>query len=71
MITEHQPPADTQPLAICRRDDDPCAVCRGVSGMRVMPSEELLQGCREVLILHAGQIYRLSRTKNDKLILQK
>jgi len=40
-------------------------------GPRVIRSEELLQGEKEVLILHGDQIYRLLRTKNDKLILQK
>ncbi len=34
-------------------------------------SAELLQGERQVLILHAGQEYRLQVTKNDKLILTK
>jgi hemin uptake protein HemP len=34
-------------------------------------SAELLQGRNEVLIRHAGEIYRLRLTRNDKLILQK
>jgi len=34
-------------------------------------SAELLKGERQVLILHAGQEYRLQVTKNDKLILTK
>ncbi|HID21690.1 MAG TPA: hemin uptake protein HemP [Planctomycetaceae bacterium] len=34
-------------------------------------SDELLRGGREVLIVHGEQIYRLRRTKNNKLILQK
>lgn len=34
-------------------------------------SEELLQGGRELWILHAGQVYRLMLTRNNKLILQK
>ncbi len=38
---------------------------------RVIPSEELLQGQREVIILHAGEEYRLSLTRNGKLILHK
>jgi len=38
---------------------------------RVVRSEDLLQGHRELFILHAGQVYRLLRTRNDKLILQK
>jgi hemin uptake protein HemP len=39
--------------------------------MRIVSSDELLQGQRELLIAHAGQIYRLLRTRNDKLILHK
>lgn len=34
-------------------------------------SRELLRGVREVLIRHAGQVYRLRHTRNDKLILVK
>jgi hemin uptake protein HemP len=51
--------------------DDPCQMCRAIAGLRVMRSDELLQGQRELFILHAGQIYRLLRTRKDKLILQK
>ncbi len=78
------PPADNTPMTdqeqalaaahaatVCERPDDPCSVCRGMAGMRVVHSDDLLQGQRELLILHAGQIYRLMRTRNDKLILQK
>ncbi len=59
------------PSTLCRRADDPCQVCRGIAGMRVVSSDELLQGQRELLIVHAGQLYRLLRTRKDKLILQK
>lgn len=34
-------------------------------------SEDLLQGCREVQILHAGDLYRLTLTRSGKLILHK
>ncbi len=34
-------------------------------------SRELMRGSREVLIHHAGQVYRLRHTRNDKLILVK
>ena len=34
-------------------------------------SEDLLQGDREVVILHNQELYRLLVTKNNKLILQK
>ena len=57
--------------AICRGTDSPCAVCQGLAGARVVHSDELLQGQRELRIVHAGQVYRLLRTKNDKLILHK
>jgi len=38
---------------------------------RVYESTELLEGAREILIRHAGELYRLRLTRNDKLILQK
>lgn len=34
-------------------------------------SRDLMRGCREVLIRHGGQLYRLRHTRNDKLILVK
>ena len=34
-------------------------------------SEDILQGAREVKILHAGEAYRLRVTSNDKPILTK
>lgn len=34
-------------------------------------SRALLNGAREVLIHHAGEVYRLRHTRNDKLILTK
>ena len=71
MTNEHQDRVAPQPPKVCQRTDDPCAMCRGIAGMRVLHSDELLQGQRELVILHAGQIYRLLRTRNDKLILQK
>ncbi len=40
-------------------------------GQRIVRSEELLQGERELVILHGSQIYRLIETRNGKLILQK
>jgi hemin uptake protein HemP len=39
--------------------------------VRQLESQELLQGEREVLILHSGEVYRLRLTRNGKLILQK
>lgn len=38
---------------------------------REYDSTELLHGAKEVLIHHAGEVYRLRLTRNDKLILQK
>lgn len=38
---------------------------------RKVSSEELFAGANEVLILHAGEEYRLRITKNGKLILTK
>ena len=37
----------------------------------VLKSTELLRDRRVVLIEHAGEVYRLLVTKNDKLMLQK
>ncbi|GAB2488942.1 hemin uptake protein HemP [Arenimonas alkanexedens] len=39
--------------------------------LQAFDSRELLRGVREVLIRHAGQVYRLRHTRNDKLILVK
>ena len=41
------------------------------SNVRTIPSEVLLQGDRQVVILHHGEPYRLLVTRNDKLLLQK
>lgn len=38
---------------------------------RVLTSEELLQGEREVMIKHSNEYYRLMVTKAGKLILNK
>jgi hemin uptake protein HemP len=40
-------------------------------GKRVVRSEELLQGQREVLLEHEGAYYTLRRTSSGKLILTK
>jgi hemin uptake protein HemP len=44
---------------------------KGANVKRIIPSEEILQGEREVWIRHADAIYRLCLTRNGKLILQK
>jgi hemin uptake protein HemP len=41
------------------------------STLREIDSSSLLQGEKEVLIHHSGEVYRLRLTKNGKLILQK
>jgi hemin uptake protein HemP len=38
---------------------------------RVIESTELLQGQREVVIVHQGEHYRLRLTRNDRLVLYK
>ncbi|MBR0681889.1 hemin uptake protein HemP [Roseomonas eburnea] len=38
---------------------------------RVLSSEDLLRGAREVAIQHGAETYRLRLTNNDKLILTK
>ncbi len=63
--------AQQRQLHACQRPDIPCAVCCDLPGLRIVKSEELLGGGRELLIVHNGQVYRLLRTRNDKLILQK
>lgn len=41
------------------------------SDPRVLTSADLLRGAREVVILHAGEAYRLRLTSRDRLILTK
>jgi len=55
----------------CPHAAEPCRMCPEVSRARIIRSEELLQGQAELFIVHGNQIYRLLRTRNDKLILQK
>jgi hemin uptake protein HemP len=38
---------------------------------KVIPSDDILAGRTEVVILHRGQAYRLRLTRQDKLILTK
>jgi len=42
-----------------------------VSTHPTIESTRLLQGCRELLIRHGSEVYRLRHTRNDKLILTK
>ena len=54
--------------------NDPISGNREIFGdftTKCVRSEDLLQGDREVVILHNEEAYRLLVTKNNKLILQK
>ena len=44
---------------------------KGVSPPKIICSEKLFDGTKLLVINHAGEQYRLSITKNNKLILQK
>lgn len=41
------------------------------SSVQEIRSEELFRGKKQLVILHQGEHYRLTITRNDKLILQK
>ena len=44
---------------------------RATPERKVLRSDELMQGAREVVIRHNGQEYRLQVTRSGKLILTK
>jgi hemin uptake protein HemP len=48
-----------------------CGLCQKLSEVKVVQSSELLQGQRQMMIVHDGCVYRLICTRNNKLILQK
>lgn len=52
-----------------RQPDEPVAASH--RELRTWHSDELLGGAKEALIVHGGEVYRLLRTRNDKLILVK
>ena len=58
----------SQPLTSANR-----SATAGTSTARAaeVDSTRLLQGQREVVIRHGGEVYRLRHTRNDKLILTK
>jgi len=58
MTASDQDPAKQQPSA-------------ALPELRAVRSEEILQGHKEVRIVHEGEVYRLLVTRNGKLILQK
>lgn len=78
---DSQPPSrDTQATPSSQASSDPSAetgedlnlVDDTVdSHVKVWNSAQILGGCREAIILHGDQTYRLLCTRNGKLILQK
>jgi hemin uptake protein HemP len=63
-VTSNSPQSDAFP-------DGPARVEAPGSSLRIVRSEELLQGRVEVLIAHGAETYRLRLTRSGKLILQK
>lgn len=63
MATQPSLPAPLPPAATVRGQPTPSSAD--------LDSRELMRGAREVLIHHAGQVYRLRHTRSDKLILVK
>ncbi len=62
MTGDSTSPADSRPVS----ESEPA------SGLpRSVASEDLFRGQRELLIHHAGEVYRLRLTRNGKLILNK
>lgn len=59
-------PAMAEPTPTPPQNDPPDAESR-----RVLESDELFAGDNKVFIRHANELYRLLKTKNGKLILQK
>ncbi len=55
----------------CESGEGWCRICEKMSDVPILRSEDLLQGHREVLIVHGNEVYRLLCTRNNKLILQK
>lgn len=51
--------------------DSQAAIGNRPASVPTVSSKQLLQGGRELKIIHDGQTYRLQVTRNNKLILQK
>ena len=66
-MSEKRPDPNTMPDSSVREP----SVEREESLPRIVNSSDLLDGKRELLIRHRGEIYRLLLTRNGKLILQK
>ena len=69
MLASHHLPAHEAAMA----ETGPSAGSGRVAPPRSpeVDSARLLEGRREVLIRHGGEVYRLRHTRNDKLILTK
>lgn len=52
-------------------DDKHTSTDRADTSPRQWTSRELLEGHSEAIIVHAGEVYRLRCTRNNKLILTK
>jgi len=63
-------PAPSEALTPAPSDSTP-ADASPKQPLRTIPSTELLQGQREVVIVHQGEHYRLRLTRNDRLVLYK
>ena len=61
----------TVPNDGCPHDACETSSVEDSKGPRVVSSDHLLRGARELFILHHGETYRLMETRNGKLILQK
>jgi hemin uptake protein HemP len=64
MTETNAQPQESRPNNEPRRTTAPDSV-------RKLASHDLLQGAQEILIEHAGEVYRLRLTRNGKLILHK
>lgn len=65
---EAEPMPDVEPITVLASAP---AEGREAGGPRIVTSEALLQGGREVIIRHGGDDYRLRLTRVGKLILNK
>ena len=67
LALRHPRPAPSRPTGAAQ----PAAAFAASAGNALFDSGALLRGCREILIRHGGETYRLRHTRNDKLILTK
>ncbi|MEO1498362.1 MAG: hemin uptake protein HemP [Planctomycetota bacterium] len=63
-LTDQEPATELVPVRVGR-----CPTAAVLT--RTVSSAELFGGAKTVLISHAGEQYRLIKTKNGKLLLQK